>query len=79
MRMVLWRWKLGGEKKYGGDGIEFIEKLFDETHYVVKSYNAQGSVLLFSKEMGVNLRTLRMKRVYSLTNLLLLKRSAADD
>ena len=34
-------------KKYGGDGIEFIEELFDETHYVVKSYNAQGSILLF--------------------------------
>ena len=34
-------------EKYGGDGIEFIEELFDETHYVVKSYNAQGSVLLF--------------------------------
>ena len=34
-------------EKYGGDGIEFIDELFDETHYVVKSYNAQGSVLLF--------------------------------
>ena len=34
-------------EKYGGDGIEFIEELFDETHYVVKSYNAQGSILLF--------------------------------
>ena len=34
-------------EKYGGDGIEFIEELFDETHYVVKSYNAQGAVLLF--------------------------------
>ena len=33
--------------KYGGDGIGFIEELFDETHYVVRSYNAQGSVLLF--------------------------------
>tara|TARA_B000000475_G_scaffold248027_1_gene222718 strand:- start:126 stop:764 length:639 start_codon:yes stop_codon:yes gene_type:complete len=40
-------------EKYGGDGIEFIEELFDETHYVVKSYNAQGSILLFpvSKEI----------------------------
>ena len=34
-------------EKYGGDGIEFIDELFDETHYVVKSYNAQGSILLF--------------------------------
>ena len=34
-------------EKYGGDGIEFIEELFDETHYVVKSYNAQGSIILF--------------------------------
>ena len=34
-------------EKYGGDGIEFIEELFDETHYVVKPYNAQGSILLF--------------------------------
>ena len=34
-------------EKYGGDGIEFIEELFEETHYVVKSYNAQGSILLF--------------------------------
>ena len=34
-------------EKYGGDGIEFIEELFDETHYVVKSYKAQGSILLF--------------------------------
>ena len=34
-------------EKYGGDGIEFIEELLDETHYVVKSYNAQGSILLF--------------------------------
>ena len=34
-------------EKYGGDGIEFIDELFDESHYVVKSYNAQGSILLF--------------------------------
>ena len=32
--------------KYGGDGIEFIEKLFDETHYIVRSYNAQGLSLI---------------------------------
>ena len=43
--------------KYGGDGIEFIEKLFEDTHYVGRSYNAQGFVILFpvAKEMGDNL------------------------
>lgn len=34
-------------KKFGGDGIDFIDELFDETHYVVKSYNKQGFILLF--------------------------------
>jgi hypothetical protein len=40
--------------KYGGDGIEFIEELFEETHYVVKSYNQQGYIMLFpvNKEIG---------------------------
>ena len=33
-------------KKYGGDGIGFIEEMFDDTHYVVKSYNKQGFVIL---------------------------------
>ena len=32
--------------KYGGDGIDFIEDLFGDTHYVVRSYTAQGSVIL---------------------------------
>lgn len=32
--------------KYGADGIDFIEKLFDESHYVVKSYNKQGFIIL---------------------------------
>ena len=43
--------------KYGGDGIEFIENLFEDTHYVGRSYNAQGFVILFpvTKEMGDNL------------------------
>ena len=43
--------------KYGGDGIEFIEKLFEDTHYVGRSYNAQGFVILFpdNKSMGDNL------------------------
>ena len=43
--------------KYGGDGIEFIEKLFEDTHYVGRSYNAQGFVILIpvAKEMGDNL------------------------
>ena len=43
--------------KYGGDGIEFIEKLFEDTHYVGRSYNAQGFIILFpgTKEMGDNL------------------------
>ena len=43
--------------KYGGDGIEFIEKLFEDTHYVGRSYNKQGFVILFpvSKDMGDNL------------------------
>ena len=44
-------------EKYGGDGIEFIEKLFEDTHYVGRSYNKQGFVILFpvSKDMGDNL------------------------
>ena len=43
--------------KYGGDGIGFIEDIFDKTHYIGRSYNAQGSVILFpiSKEMADNL------------------------
>ena len=32
---------------YGGDGIAFIEELFEDTHYVVRSYNKQGFVMLF--------------------------------
>ena len=40
--------------KYGGDGIEFIEKLFDETHYIVRSYNAQGSIILFPVEKNID-------------------------
>ena len=38
-------WK--DRSKYGRDGIEFIEELFEETHYVVKSYNQQGYIMLF--------------------------------
>ena len=40
--------------KYGGDGIGFIEEMFEKTHYIGRSYNAQGSVILFpmSKEMS---------------------------
>ena len=43
--------------KYGGDGIEFIEKLFEDTHYIGRSYNKQGFVILFpdNKSMGDNL------------------------
>lgn len=33
--------------KYGGDGIEFVEELFEDSHYVVKSYNKQGFIILF--------------------------------
>ena len=33
--------------KYGADGIEFIDELFEETHYVIKSYNKQGFIILF--------------------------------
>ena len=42
--------------KYGGDGIGFIEEMFEKTHYVGRSYNAQGSVILFpvTKEMSDN-------------------------
>jgi len=32
--------------KYGADGIDFIDELFDETHYVIKSYNKQGFIIL---------------------------------
>ena len=43
--------------KYGGDGIGFIEDIFEDTHYIGRSYNAQGSVILFpvTKEMSDNL------------------------
>lgn len=34
-------------KKYGGDGIDFVDELFEETHYVVRSYNKQGFIILF--------------------------------
>ena len=43
--------------KYGGDGIGFIEEMFEKTHYVGRSYNAQGSVILFpiTRDMSDNL------------------------
>ena len=43
--------------KYGGDGIGFIEEMFENTHYIGRSYNAQGSIILFAvtKEMSDNL------------------------
>ena len=31
---------------YGGDGIAFIEDLFEDTHFVVRSYHKQGFVIL---------------------------------
>ena len=31
---------------YGGDGLAFIEDLFEDTHFVVRSYNKQGFVIL---------------------------------
>ena len=39
---------------YGGDGIAFIEDQFEDTHYVVRSYNKQGFVILLpvSKDLG---------------------------
>ena len=39
---------------YGGDGIAFIEDLFENTHFVVRSYNKQGFVILLpvSKDLG---------------------------
>ena len=43
---------------YGGDGIAFIEDLFEDTHFVVRSYNKQGFVILLpvnrdiSEEVG---------------------------
>ena len=43
--------------KYGGDGIGFIEDIFEETHYIGRAYNAQGSVILFpiTRDMSDNL------------------------
>ena len=40
-----------------GDGIEFIEKLIEDTHYIGMAYNKQGFVILFpvSRDMGDNL------------------------
>ena len=39
---------------YGGDGIAFIEDLFEDTHFVVRSYNKQGFVILLpvTKDLG---------------------------
>ena len=39
---------------YGGDGIAFIEDLFEDTHFVVRSYNKQGFVILLpvNKNLG---------------------------
>ena len=39
---------------YGGDGIAFIEDLFENTHFVVRSYNKQGFVILLpvTKDLG---------------------------
>ena len=34
-------------KLYGGDGIDFIDDIFEETHYVIKSYVKQGFIILF--------------------------------
>lgn len=47
-------------KKYGGDGIEFVDNLFEETHYVVKSYNKQGFIILFpiTKDMDEKAQSL---------------------
>ena len=39
---------------YGGDGIAFIEELFEDTHYVVRSYNKQGFVMLFPVNMDIS-------------------------
>jgi hypothetical protein len=41
-------------KKYGGDGIEFINDLFEHTHYVVRSYNKQGFIILFPINKDIN-------------------------
>ena len=43
---------------YGGDGIAFIEDLFEDTHFVVRSYNKQGFVILLpvSKDLGDELK-----------------------
>ena len=43
--------------KYGGDGIGFIEDIFEDTLYIGRSYNAQGSVILFpiTRDMSDNL------------------------
>jgi hypothetical protein len=41
-------------KKYGGDGIDFVGELFDETHYVVKSYNKQGFIILLPVSRNID-------------------------
>jgi len=45
---------------YGGDGIDFIEKLFEDTHYIVRSYNKQGFIILLpvTKEVDDELENL---------------------
>lgn len=46
--------------KYGGDGIDFVTELFEETHYIVKSYNKQGFIILFplNKEIDSEVQNL---------------------
>lgn len=45
-------WK--DRKKYGADGIGFVDQLFGDTHYVVKSYNKQGFIILFPVNKNIN-------------------------
>jgi hypothetical protein len=42
----------GGRAALGGDGIQFIYELFDETHHIQKDYKEQGYIILTPKSNG---------------------------
>jgi len=41
-------------KKYGGDGIDFVHHMFEETHYLVRSYNKQGFIILLPLSRNID-------------------------
>jgi len=37
----------------GADNIDFVDDLFEDTHYVIRSYNAQGFIILFPLSVDI--------------------------